>query len=160
MEDQRADPLLVAVRTGITVTPGKMVKWEYKLTDNLGDTGTHRSEQCCWTTTTTTTTTTRLDAECLCPLCVHMALSTTCVAGLYTFLLRACTWEKYSRDNERNVLESVTRLWRAETAVTINQITRRSKCTENRKISFCPEIKGPLFYSCIVWKLHWSSLPR
>ena len=39
MEDQRADPLLVVVRsTGITVTPGKMVKWEYKLTDTLGDT--------------------------------------------------------------------------------------------------------------------------
>lgn len=38
MEGQRADPLRVrVVCTRITVTRGRMVKWEYKLTDTLGD---------------------------------------------------------------------------------------------------------------------------
>jgi len=101
--------------TGITVTPGKMVKWEYKLTDTLGDTVHIGASSIAGQ---------RLHASMLVFIPHVCTWRYLLLAWLrYTFLLRACTWEKYSRDNERNVLESVSHLWRRD-AVTINQITQ------------------------------------
>jgi len=48
---------------------------------------------------------------------VYMPLSATrVILSRHTFLLRACTWEKYSRDNERSALESVARLYQLSMA--------------------------------------------